>query len=182
MILVVSEAAGQRFLVRHDYGMGGLWWWIHARSARQIVETFAEVEVVEDPEIVARFANESLTEVEIDAAYMPRGLDGLRDQRDAQRGRPGFGVLAGREVVYLRRPWDEGDDTDPCVYLEELGPDGRRLRQVEVYRDGTAIKSGPDDWPLTHQSISTTRTWHRGRLLWTSSNWHGARRGPRADI
>ncbi|MFI7547883.1 hypothetical protein [Actinoplanes sp. NPDC049599] len=138
----------QRFLVLHDYGMGGLWWWIHARSARRIVETFAEVEVVEDPEIVARFADDSLTEVDIDAADMPPGLDGLRQQRDAQRSRPGFGALAGREVVFLRRPWEEADDTEPTVYFEEIGPDGRRLRQVEVYRDGTAIKTGPDDWPL----------------------------------
>ncbi|SNY62940.1 hypothetical protein SAMN05421748_12497 [Paractinoplanes atraurantiacus] len=124
--------------------MGGLWWWIHARSAQQIIDTFAEVEVVEDPEIVAQFADDNLDEVDIDAPAMPPGLDGLREQRTAQRGRPGYGALAGRELVYLRRPWDD----EPHIYLEELGPDGRRRRQVEVYRDGTATRSTPDDWPL----------------------------------
>lgn len=148
MISAVIDEPKKRFLVLHDYGMGGLWWWIHARSPRQIVETFAEVEVVDDPEIVARFADDSLTEVDIDAASMPPDLEGLREQRDTQRDRPGFGALAGRPVVYLRRPWDEADLTEPSVYFEELGPDGRRLRQVEVYRDGPAIKTGPDDWPL----------------------------------
>ena len=148
MISVVIEEPKKQFLVLHDYGMGGLWWWIHARSARQIVETFAEVEVIDDPEIMAHYASDSMTEVDIDAASMPPGLDDLREQRNAQRSRPGFGALAGRTVVYLRRPWNETDLTEPSVYLEELGPDGRRLRQVEVYRDGTAIKTGPDDWPL----------------------------------
>ncbi|XVV16279.1 hypothetical protein ACQP2X_18555 [Actinoplanes sp. CA-131856] len=134
----------ERFLVVHDYGMGGLWWWIHARSADEIVETFAELEVVGDPEIVARFAgDDDVDEVDIDAPVMPAGLDGLREERDAQRGRPGYGVLAGREVVHLKRPW-EGD----VVYFEELGPDGRRLREVEVNPDGTVIRTGPDDWPF----------------------------------
>jgi hypothetical protein len=40
----------QRHLVCHDYGMGGLWWWVWARSPAEIVETCAEVEVVTDPE------------------------------------------------------------------------------------------------------------------------------------
>jgi hypothetical protein len=30
--------------------MGGLWWWIHARSEWEIAQTFAEVEVITDPE------------------------------------------------------------------------------------------------------------------------------------
>ncbi|MEV0564905.1 hypothetical protein [Dactylosporangium sp. NPDC050588] len=146
----MSDEPKRRFLVVHDYGMGGLWWWIHARSVRQIVETFAEVEVVEDPQIVARFANEDLTEVDvdIDAAAMPPGLDDLREQRDAQRSQHGFGALAGQGIVYLRRPPEEGDGTELSACFVELGPDGRRLRQVEMYRDATAIKTGPDDWPL----------------------------------
>jgi hypothetical protein len=101
MIPFVSE----RFLVLHDYGMGGLWWWIHARSEREIVETFAEVEVVRDPEAAARFPDGELAEVDIDAETMPPGLAGLREQRAAQKGRPGFGALAGRAEVFLRRPW-----------------------------------------------------------------------------
>jgi len=120
----------QRFLVLHDYGMGGLWWWIHARSAREVLETFADVEVVDGAEAVENAAEWQLDEVDIDAAAMPPGLDGLREKRDGQRDRPGFGALAGREIVYLRHRWDD----DPSTYLLEVGSDGRRIRQVELAR------------------------------------------------
>lgn len=138
----------RRFLVLQDYGMGGCWWWVRARSEREILETFAWVEVVGDPETVAsRRQDGDLEEVDIDAPHMPPGLDGMRAERDAQRGREGFGALAGREVVFLRRRWDE-EDEDPVVYLMEVGSDGRRVRQVEVAEDGTTVRSGPDDWPF----------------------------------
>jgi hypothetical protein len=39
-----DEPGGQRYLVRHDHGMGALWWWINAASAAEITATFAEVE------------------------------------------------------------------------------------------------------------------------------------------
>jgi hypothetical protein len=65
---VVSK---QRYLFLHDYGMGGLWWWIHARSTREVLETFAEVEVVDEPADVARAMGWGLEEVDIDAAAMP---------------------------------------------------------------------------------------------------------------
>jgi hypothetical protein len=133
----------KRFLVLHDYGMGGLWWWIHARSEREIMETFAEVEVVDDPEDLERFADGSLDEVHIDDEVMPAGLKEAREDRTAQRGRPGFGALAGRERVWIR---DDSDEDE--VYLEELGPDGRRLRQVTLEADGTMTRTGPDDWPF----------------------------------
>ncbi|WP_436492414.1 hypothetical protein [Actinokineospora sp. HUAS TT18] len=135
----------QRFLVLHDYGMGGLWWWITARSVREIRETFAEVEVVDAPDMVANAETWGLAEVDIDAAAVPDELSGLRDQRAAQRGRPGFGALADRETVWLRRRWDEDVD-EPVDYLMEIGPDGRRLRQVEL--GGESVRSGPEDWPL----------------------------------
>jgi hypothetical protein len=136
-----------RFLVLHDYGMGGVWWWVHARSVPEVLETFAWVEVVTDPETVTRFEDDELEEVDIDAPSMPAGLEGLRAERDGQRGREGFGALAGRGVVHLRRPWDEEDD-EPVVHLMEVGPDGRRIRQVELADDGTAVRSGPEDWPF----------------------------------
>ncbi|MFD6316038.1 hypothetical protein ACIGCZ_25395 [Streptomyces nigra] len=143
-----TDMGKRRFLVLHDYGMGGCWWWVRARCEREILETFAWVEVVGDPEAVAaRRQDGDVEEVDIDAPHMPPGLDGLRAERDAQRGREGFGALAGREVVFLRRRWDEEDD-DPAVYLMEVGSDGRRMRQVEVADDGTAVRSGPDDWPF----------------------------------
>jgi hypothetical protein len=135
-----------RFLVLHGYGMGGARWWIHARSAREVLETFAEVEVVDSPEAIERAAGD-LDEVDIDEPAMPPGLDELRAKRDAQRGRPGFGALADRSIVHLRRRWD-GDGDEPATYFMEVGSDGRRLRQVELADDGTALKSGPDDWPF----------------------------------
>jgi hypothetical protein len=144
----MSAADKTRFLILHDYGMGGSWWWVHARSAREVVETFAEVEVIDHSEAVERAETWDLDEVDIDAPNMPGGLDDLRAQRDAQRNRPGFGALADRSVVHLRRRWDGEDDVDPAIYLMEVGPDGRRIRQVELGEDGTAVKSGPDDWPF----------------------------------
>jgi hypothetical protein len=114
----------QRYLVLHDYGMGGLWWWIHARSIREVLEAFAEVEVVHAPAEVARAEGWQLEEVDIDAPAMPAGLDGLR-VKYRQRCLPGFGALADRQLVYLRQEWD-GDD--PATYLTEIGSDGRRVR------------------------------------------------------
>ncbi|MQY34660.1 hypothetical protein SRB17_26300 [Streptomyces sp. RB17] len=103
------------FLALHDYGMGGSWWWVRARSERAVLGTFAWVEVVTDPETVARFEEEGLEEVDIDDPRMPPGLDGLRAERDAQRGREGFGALADRDIVHLGRRWDEEAD-EPVVF------------------------------------------------------------------
>ncbi|MFI5835854.1 hypothetical protein ACIA5A_19500 [Micromonospora sp. NPDC051300] len=132
----------QRYLVLHDYGMGGLWWWIRAGSVREVRETFAEVEVVDDPAAVARAEGWGLDEVDIGAATLPAGLDDLRATRVEQRALPGFGALADRQVLFLRQV---GDD-EPVTYLMEVGPDGRRIRQVEVAEDGTGIRSDADDW------------------------------------
>jgi hypothetical protein len=109
-----------------------------------VLETFAEVEVVDDPADVAR-EGWGLEEVDIDAAAMPAGLDGLRAKRDGQRALPGFGALADRQVVRLRQEWG---GEDPATYLTEIGPDGRRIRQVEVSEDGTAVKTDAEDWPF----------------------------------
>lgn len=37
------------FLVCHDYGTGGLWWWITASSADEITATFRDVIVLDQP-------------------------------------------------------------------------------------------------------------------------------------
>jgi hypothetical protein len=70
------------------------------------------------------------------------GLKEARADRDAQRDQPGFAALTGRERVWIRDPYEDE------VHLEELGPDGRRLRQVTVEADGTTVRTGPDDWPF----------------------------------
>ncbi|GKQ40704.1 hypothetical protein ALMP_72270 [Streptomyces sp. A012304] len=123
--------------------MGGLWWWVWADSAEAIVSACAEVEVITDPEDVVRAETWDLEEVHLDAPD-PNPLSSLRAKRDAQRGQPGFGVLAGRERVYLR--WQE--DGEEEVLLMEFGPDGRRLRQVESRPDGDAIRTTAEDWPF----------------------------------
>ncbi|TCO65415.1 hypothetical protein [Actinocrispum wychmicini] len=139
-----------RFLVLHDYGMGGVWWWIRARSARQIRETFAEVEVVTEADAIELAGQWNLDEVDIDAPVMPAVLTELRAQREAQRTHPDFAALAGRTILYLRIQWD-GDD--PADYLTEVGNDGRRLRQVEVSPDGTELKTDPDDWAFNPPAV-----------------------------
>ncbi|MEV0292909.1 hypothetical protein [Nocardia sp. NPDC050710] len=142
----MGSEATKRFLVLHDYGMGGLWWWVHAQSPRHVLETFAEVEVIDDVDTVERAESWALDEVAHDATDLPAGLDDLRAQRDRQRAHPGFGALADRDIVYLRRRWDGAEGVDPADYFMEVGHDGRRTRQVEVRDDGTAFKSTPDDW------------------------------------
>ncbi|MEW2404440.1 hypothetical protein [Streptomyces sp. NPDC046862] len=103
----------------------------------------------------------------------PNPLSGFRAQRDAQRGQPGFGVLTGRDREYLR--WQE--DGDEEIFLMELGPDGRRLRQVEIGADGGPVKTSVEDWPLNppcdlydpqHASLGIScddfeDAWHRAR-------------------
>lgn len=169
----------QRYLVLHDYGMGGLWWWIHARSVREVRETFAEVEVIDDPAAVARAEGWKLDEVDIDVSATPPGLDELRTERDRQRALPGFGALADRPKVFLRQA---GDD-DPATYLVEAGSDGRRIRQVEIAEDGTTIKTDTEDWPfnpplvdlfdpqLPNQEIDREEF----ERAWTAARWENRR-------
>ncbi|MFI9550473.1 hypothetical protein [Nonomuraea endophytica] len=147
-LVIFEENAKQRFLILHDYGMGGSWWWVRARSAREVLETFAEVEVIEAPEEIERAEGWNLDEADVDAPTMPAGLDCLHAQRQAHRHLPGFGALADRTIIYLRRRWDEDDGVDPADYLMEIGSDGRRLRQVELTDNGDIFKSDPDDWPF----------------------------------
>ncbi|GAA4616426.1 hypothetical protein GCM10023195_73060 [Actinoallomurus liliacearum] len=138
-------AAKSRYLVLHDYGMGGLWWWIRASSARQIIDTCAEVEVITDPEAVARAETWSLDEVDIDALSADPALASLRDKRDGYRHEPGYGALVGRDRVHLDMPSEDEDDTR---YLVEFGPDGRWLRQVTLTGDGPGTRTDSENWPI----------------------------------
>ena len=138
--------AWRRHLVQHDYGMGAMLWWMWAPSAREIVETYAEVEVVAG----AGDRADGLEEVTVDDPGTDSALPAFREQRAAQRGRPGYGALAGRERVWIRHREEDEDGaevTDP-TWLLELGPDGRWLRQVEVAADGTGVRSVAEEWPI----------------------------------
>jgi hypothetical protein len=170
----------QRFLVLHAYGMGGLWWWVLARSPREVLETFAEVEIVDAPASVARAEAWELKEVDTDGPNMPAGLDGLRHKRAQQRALPGFGALVGRQVVFLRRDWD---GEDPVTDLVEIGPDGRRIRQVELTQDGTAIRTDAKDWPLNPpivdlfdpELLSQEIDRDEFERAWTAAHWEDGR-------
>jgi 8-oxo-dGTP pyrophosphatase MutT (NUDIX family) len=133
-----------RYLVLHDYGMGGLWWWVHARSATEIMQRVADVVVITGPDHINRFLDDDLDEVDIDAPA-PNPISDFRERRDAQRGQPGFGKLVGRGTVYVQLPWDEDDDLGKAYYLE-IGEDGYRTRQIIEFHDGPAEKT--DDWPF----------------------------------
>lgn len=136
-----------RYLVAHDYGMGALWWWVWARSAMAIVETCAEVEVVTDPDLVRRAEAWDLQVVDLDADNLGP-LESLRAKRDAQREHPGFGALVGQGIVHVRYEDPDAEEEYDEVFLLELGPDGRRLRQVVIEPDGSATAEGPNDWPF----------------------------------
>ncbi|MFG3256890.1 hypothetical protein [Streptomyces sp. NPDC048172] len=138
----------RRHLVQHDYGMGALLWWMWAPSAREIVETYAEVEVVPLAEDRPGLDGPNgLEELDIDTPAPGSPLSDFRDRRSAQRGHPAFGALAGRDRVWLR--WREEDaGADDPTYLLELGPDGRWLRQVEQPPEGPHVRSSSDDWPI----------------------------------
>ncbi|WP_067814224.1 hypothetical protein [Nocardia inohanensis] len=136
----------QRFLVCHDYGMGGLWWWVQARSAREVAETFAETQVIEDRERLAVAQEWELDEVDIDG-LADSALNSLRIKRLAQKNRAGFGMLADREVLFTRQRWTGEDGVPAADYLTEI-TNGYRTRQIEIRDNGVAIRTGLDDFPL----------------------------------
>jgi hypothetical protein len=143
--LVTSERrGGQRYLVRHDYGMGALWWWIRAGSAAEITSAFAEVEVITDPATIRTVESWSLEELDI-AEAVSGPLAAFYQQREQQRHDPGFGALLGKECVYLRLP----DPEEPAAWwLTEHNSAGRRVRQIELRPDGAAVASSAADWPM----------------------------------
>ena len=83
---------------------------------------------------------------EFDLADAARGpLADLYQKRERQRRDPAFGKLLGRDRVYLRLP----DPEEPATWwLTEHDPAGRRLRQIELRPDGTAITGKAADWPM----------------------------------
>ena len=95
------------FLVLHDYGMGGSWWWIRASSAEEITDAFAEVEVISDPETIARVRAWDLDELDIEDAKRGK-LASFHEARLRQRQDPSFGRLFGKDRVYLRLPTMRG--------------------------------------------------------------------------
>jgi hypothetical protein len=96
-----DQPSRERYLVRHDYGMGALWWWITAASAAEITTTFAEVEVIDDPTTVRAVESWSLDQLGIaDAISGP--LAELYSKRKQQRQDPAFGKLLGKSRAYLR--------------------------------------------------------------------------------
>lgn len=130
----------KRFLVAHDYGMGSLWWWIEAPSEAAIVQTYAEVVVVDQTEVdPGRFTD--IPSIRIgDPA--PAGLDDLQAQRRLQRANPKFGALVGRGNVYIKQEFPEDQET----YFVEYDEKGYRTRQVVVSASGDAESTGPQDW------------------------------------
>ena len=115
----------KRFLVAHDYGMGSLWWWIEAPSAEAIIQTYAEVMIVEPADGEAeRFADIPSLRIGDPA---PAGLDDLEEQRRAQRASPKFGALVGRGSVYIRKDYPEEQETYFFEYDEQGIARGRLL-------------------------------------------------------
>lgn len=139
-----EQPSRQRYLVRYDYGMGARWWWIRAVCAAEITTAFAEVEVIDDPASVRMVQSWSLDELDLaDAVSGP--LADLYQRRQQQRRDPAFGKLLGKNRVYLRLP----DPEEPAAWwLTEHDAAGRRLRQIELRPDGTAVPSSAADWPM----------------------------------
>ena len=128
----------KRFLVTHDYGMGSLWWWIEAPSAEAIIQTYAEVMIVEPADgETERFADIPSLRIGDPA---PAGLDDLEEQRRVQRASPKFGALVGRGSVYIRKDYPEEQEIYFFEYDEQGIARGRLLcRRV-------ARRNGPEDW------------------------------------
>lgn len=132
-----------RYLVCHDYGMGGLWWWITADSEAEILERVAEVAVVSDPETIARVADWDLEEVGLERASDVAGLSGLVAQRDAARARPGYGRFVGMERVWFAMPPLDGEE-----WWLELNGSGQILRAICHDTDGVWSRVVPDLNPM----------------------------------
>lgn len=102
----------QRYLVRHDYGMGASWWWINAGSAAEITAAIAEVEVIDDPDIVRRVESWPLDEL---------------DFADAIRGPLADLISSGSGSAKTQRLasfWARAASTCGCLILTGSRPGG----------------------------------------------------------
>lgn len=124
----------RRYLVCHSYGMGGLWWWVRAGSADEILDAIAEVEVITDQEIIDRMVADGveIAEFELAGLQADSALAKLADRRVGQRRHPAYGVMVGRTPFHIRT---EGAQV---VVLTEIGESSQPGRIVRQWRDGRA--------------------------------------------
>ncbi|WP_460725971.1 hypothetical protein [Nocardia heshunensis] len=101
---------------------------------------------MDDPQLLAERAQRGLREVDIDDRS-EAALNRLRAERDAQRLRPGFGVMADRALLHTKRRWDGEGGVPAADYLTEI-TDGYRTRQVEIRDTGEAVRTDLEDFPL----------------------------------
>ena len=133
-----------------------LWWWIEAPSAEAIIQTYAEVMIVEPADgETERFADIPSLRIGDPA---PAGLDDLEEQRRVQRASPKFGALVGRGSVYIRKDYPEEQE----IYFFEYDEQGiargrllcRRVANVAGRRIGFSIR----------RRICGIRSWRSVRL------------------
>ena len=139
-----TQEQARKFLVLHDYGMGGLWWWISATSAEEITSAFAEVEIIDDQEKIRWASTEDLADLTMTQAIVGP-LATFYETRNQQRQDPAFGKLLGKDRVYLKLP---DPDANGGIWYTEHDRTGRRIRQVQVEPDGTMVATSRNDWPL----------------------------------
>ncbi|GAA2430168.1 hypothetical protein GCM10010191_49590 [Actinomadura vinacea] len=166
------------YLVRHDYGMGALWWWINAESPSDITDAFAEVEVVEDLDDWRRAESWNLEEFDLaDAAAGP--LASLAQQQAEQRLRSTVG--ARRSWSMSRFPCHPGPGVTVCVVTSsrflpattgtDCGTDKRRS-------DGTAVRSLPlsdrTDDRTAGAGVRWLSNWALGPMV-ARAGWFGSR-------
>ena len=151
MSLQNEEIPGPR--LRH----GLLWWWIEAPSAEAIIQTYAEVMIVEPADGEAeRFADIPSLRIGDPA---PAGLMIWRNSAGLSgparsSGRWGRGsVYIGRIIPRNRKPISSSTTSR-----------GYRTRQVVVSAGGEAERSGPADWFSIRRRICGIRSWRSVRL------------------
>ena len=116
---------------------GLLWWWIEAPSAEAIIQTYAEVMIVEPADGEAEIRGHSV------ASHWRSCASGLMIWRNApgSAGQPEVRALVGRGSVYIRKDYPEEQET----YFFEYDEQGI-ARAGCCVGWGEAERSGPADW------------------------------------